>query len=119
MPVGKANPEAFGLVVINRPKDAVTNINKRDGSHIEFPSCDQIRHDDGCRGVAQLVCMNNSESLNCNDLHFGGLAKAIMQMPDDCGFATQGSQRLERFGYKVKLNRTEDIEGQTKETEML
>lgn len=84
-PVGEANPQAFGLVVIDGPEDAVTNINKRDGSHIEFLSCDQIRHDR--RGVAQIVCMNNSERSNCNDLHFGGLAGTIMRMPDDCGFA--------------------------------
>lgn len=86
--VGEANPQAFGLVVIDGPEDAVTNLNKREGSHIEFLSCDQKRHDDGRRGVVQLVCMNNSESSNCNDLHLGGLAGTIMRMPDDCGFAT-------------------------------
>lgn len=86
--VGEANPQAFGLVVIDGPEDAVTNLNKREGSHIEFLSCDQKRHDDGRRGVVQLVCMNNSESSNCNDLHLGGLAGTIMRMPDDCGFAS-------------------------------
>lgn len=86
--VGEANPQAFGLVVIDGPEDAVTNLNKREGSHIEFLSCDRKRHDDGRRGVAQLVCMNNTESSNCNDLHLGGLAGTIMRMPDDCGFAT-------------------------------
>lgn len=36
--VGGSNPQAFSLVVIGRPQDAVINLNKRDGSHIELLS---------------------------------------------------------------------------------
>lgn len=85
-PVGGSNPQAFGLVVIDGPEDAVTNLNKRDGSHIVFLSCEQDRNDGG--GTAQFVCMDDTESSNCNDMHLGGLAGTIMRMPDDCGFAT-------------------------------
>jgi len=83
--VGGANPQAFGLVVIDGPQDAVTNLNKRDGSHVDFLSCNQKR-DDG-PGIAQFVCMDDSESSNCNDMNAGGLAGTIMRMPEDCGFA--------------------------------
>ena len=84
--VGGSNPQAFGLVVIDGPEDAVTNLNKRDGSHIEFLSCDRKLNDDG--GTAQFVCMNDGEGSNCNDMYNGGLQGTIMRMPDDCGFAT-------------------------------
>ena len=84
--VGGSNPQAFGLVVIDGPENAVTNLNKRDGSHVEFLSCDRKLNDDG--GTAQFVCMDDGEGSNCNDMYNGGLQGTIMRMPDDCGFAT-------------------------------
>ncbi|MCJ1282906.1 hypothetical protein MMC26_002232 [Xylographa opegraphella] len=84
--VGDSNPQVFGLVVIDGPQDAVTNLNKRDGSRIEFLSCDQERGNDG--GTAKFLCMDSSESSNCNYMHIGGLTGTIMRMPEDCGFAT-------------------------------
>ena len=84
--VGESNPQVFGLVVIDGPEDAVTNLNKRDGSHIEFLSCDRRLNDNG--GQALIACMNDGDDSNCNEMHRGGLAGTIMRMPDDCGFAT-------------------------------
>lgn len=84
--IGESNPQAFGLVIIDGPQDAVTSLNKRDGSHIDFLYCDQER-DDGL-GVAQLVCTDDSVGSNCNDMHAGGLKGTIIKMPENCGFAT-------------------------------
>lgn len=84
--VGGSNPQAFGLVVIDGPQNAVTSLSKRDGSHVDFLYCDQER--DNGPGIAQLVCTNDSENSNCNDMHDGGLRGTIMKMPEDCGFAT-------------------------------
>lgn len=84
--VGEANPQAFGLVVIDGPPGAVKSLRKRDGSHISFVDCDQERGNG--RGIAQFVCMNDSKHSNCKDMHLGGLAGTILAMPDDCGFAS-------------------------------
>ncbi|KAI5203118.1 glycoside hydrolase, partial [Aureobasidium subglaciale] len=84
--VGQVNPQAFGLVVIDGPPDAVTNLRKRDGSHISFLSCDTAR--DHSPGIARIVCMDMSGTSNCNDMHQGGLEGTIIKLPEDCGFAT-------------------------------
>ena len=84
--VGGSNPQVFGLVVIDGPENAVSNVNKRDGSHIEFTSCDRNVTEEG--GVAQFVCMQDGEGSNCDDMHKGGLEGTILRMPDECGFAT-------------------------------
>lgn len=84
--VGETNPQVFGLVVIDGPEDAVSSLSKRDGSHLEFLSCDQDRGTEP--GVAQFVCIDTSETSNCEDMHKGGLHGTILRMPEDCGFAT-------------------------------
>ena len=86
--VGESNPQAFGLVVIDGPEDAVANIAKRDGSHIEFLSCHRKLKDDGNVHTAQFMCMSNADDSNCDHMHKGGLPGTILRMPDDCGFAT-------------------------------
>ncbi len=83
--VGGADPQVFGLVVIDGPESAVSSLRPRDGSHIQFLSCD---HDRGtAQGTAQIICMNTSEMSNCDDMHKGGLPGTILRMPEDCGFA--------------------------------
>lgn len=84
--VGQSNPQAFGLVVIDGPPDAVTSLSKRDGSHVHFLDCDQHRGDG--RSTARFVCNNSSDNSNCDDMHQGGLAGTILKMPEECGFAT-------------------------------
>lgn len=84
--VGGSNPQVFGLVVIDGPEAAVSSLSPRDGSHLEFLSCDQDRGTGP--GVAQFVCMDTSDSSNCDDMHKDGLAGTILRMPEDCGFAT-------------------------------
>ena len=83
---GASNPQAFGLVVIDGPPDAVTSLSKRDGSHIHFLDCDRYRGDGP--GTAQFVCNSSSEESNCDNMHQGGLAGTILKMPEECGFAT-------------------------------
>lgn len=84
--VGNANPQTFGFVVIDGPEDAVSSLRRRDGSHLEFLSCEQDRGTE--RGVAQFVCMDTSENSNCDDMRKNGLAGTILRMPEECGFAT-------------------------------
>ena len=86
--VGESNPQAFGLVVIDGAEDAVANLARRDGSHLEFLSCNRHLRDDGGVYTAQFLCMNDSSDSNCDDMHKGGLSGTIVRMPDDCGFAT-------------------------------
>ena len=81
-----AGGQAFGLVVIDGPPDAVTSLSKWDGSHIRFLDCDQ--HRGHGPGTAQFICINSSDQSNCNDMHLGGFAGTVLKMPEECGFAT-------------------------------
>lgn len=99
--VGQSNPQAFGLVVIDGPPDAVTSLSKRDGSHIQFLDCDQYRGD-GPR-TARFVCNNSSDKSNCDDMHQGGLAGTILKMPEECGFATYA------VGHAVSPSSSQDL----------
>ncbi len=84
--VGGSDPQAFGLVVIDGPEGTVSSLSRRDGSHLEFLSCDQNRGTGP--GSAQFVCMDTSDTSNCDDMHKDGLPGTILRMPEDCGFAT-------------------------------
>lgn len=79
-------PNAFFMVVIDGPPGAVTNLNKRDGSHIEFLTPGMHLGQD--RQTAQFVCMDDSEHSNCNDIHLDGVEGTIIRLPDEQGFAT-------------------------------
>lgn len=83
-----SNLGAFGFVVIDGPAGTVTNVAKRDGSHIEFISRGE-HHGPGPQ-TAQFVCLNAAtaeEDSNCNDMYRDGLPGTILRMPDDQGFA--------------------------------
>lgn len=83
--IGDSDPQVFGLVVIDGPEGAVANLRRRDGSHIQFLSCDQDRGTES--GTAQFICMDTSDKSTCDDMHKDGLTGTILRMPEDCGFA--------------------------------
>lgn len=75
----------FGLVVIDGPAGTVTNVAKRDGSHVEFVT--RGEHLRPGSQTAQFVCMEIGEDSNCDDMFLDGLPGTILRMPDDQGFA--------------------------------
>ena len=79
------NPNALFFVVIDGPPGAVSNLNKRDGSHIEFLS-PAVHHGQASQ-TTHFICMDDSAESNCDDMHFEGLEGTIIRMPDDLGFA--------------------------------
>lgn len=81
----------FGFVVIDGPPDVVTSFDKRDGSHIELLDCDlgDAKHDHKVHTI-QLVCTEDSETSNCDDVHLGGAEGTIVKLPADCGYADHG-----------------------------
>ncbi|GAB1217038.1 hypothetical protein ATERTT37_006259 [Aspergillus terreus] len=80
-----AGGKAFFFVLVDGPPDAVTNVNQRDGSHLEFVT-GGVHHGQAAQ-TAHFVCMDHSENSNCDDLYFGGLEGKILRMPDNFGFA--------------------------------
>lgn len=83
-PGGDPNLEAFGFVLIAGPKDVVSSFNqKRDGSHVEVVDCSSI----SAAGIqrARIVCTNDSEDSNCDDVLEGGPEGTVVRMPDGCG----------------------------------
>ncbi|KAF2717776.1 hypothetical protein K431DRAFT_297554 [Polychaeton citri CBS 116435] len=82
-----ANPNngAFFFVVIDGPPDAVTNLNKSDGSHLEFLT-GPVHHGQTSQ-TAHFICMDDSPSSNCDDMYLNGLNGTIIRLPDHLGFA--------------------------------
>jgi hypothetical protein len=79
------NVAAFFFVVIDGPPGTVANLNKRDGSHLEFVT-GGIHHGQAPQ-TAHFVCMDDSSESNCEDMHADGLEGTAIRMPDDMGFA--------------------------------
>ncbi|KAI0024494.1 chitotriosidase-1 [Xylariomycetidae sp. FL0641] len=75
----------FLFVVIDGPPGTVSNLNKRDGSHIEFIT--KGEHHGPEPQVAHFVCMDDSPESNCDEMSSGGLEGTVLRMPDDMGFA--------------------------------
>ncbi|KAJ5109929.1 hypothetical protein N7532_002574 [Penicillium argentinense] len=80
-----AGGEAFLFVLVDGPSDTVTNVNKRDGSHLEFVTGGV--HHGQARQTAHFVCMDDSDTSNCHDMHENGLDGTILRMPEGKGFA--------------------------------
>jgi hypothetical protein len=76
----------FGFVLIAGPKDAVSSIGKRDGSHIEVVDCASIESSE--RQTTRIICTNDGADSNCDDMLEGGLEGTILRMPDGCGPGT-------------------------------
>lgn len=76
---------AFFFVVIDGPPGTVSNINKRDGSHLEFVT-GAVHHGQASQ-TAHFICMDDSPDSNCDDMHLDGLEGTIIRMPDHIGFA--------------------------------
>lgn len=79
-------PNAFFFIVIDGPPGAVSNVNKRDGSHLEFLTTRGL-HDGLEPQTAQFVCMDDSPGSNCDAMHLEGLEGSVLRMPDGMGFA--------------------------------
>lgn len=83
-PGGDPNLQAFGFVLIAGPKEVVSSFNyKRDGSHVEVVDCSSI----SAAGIqkVRILCTNDSEDSNCDDVLDGGLKGTVVRMPDGCG----------------------------------
>lgn len=77
--------DAFFFILIDGPSDVVTNLNKRDGSHLEFVT-GGVHHGQATQ-TAHFVCLDDSADSNCDDIHLHGLEGKVLRMPDDLGFA--------------------------------
>ncbi|KAF2460036.1 hypothetical protein BDY21DRAFT_361899 [Lineolata rhizophorae] len=85
---GKTAPNngVLGFVVIDGPKNAVSNANKRDGSHLEFIDCDNVNGEE--RQAVRYVCTVAGLDSNCDDMFLDGIEGTILKMPDNCGPGT-------------------------------
>lgn len=72
-------------MLIDGPSNAVTNVNKRDGSHLEFVTSGT--HYGQALQTAHFVCIDDSEDSNCDDINLYGLRGKILRMPDGLSFA--------------------------------
>ncbi|KAJ5551531.1 hypothetical protein N7461_006229, partial [Penicillium sp. DV-2018c] len=75
--------ETVAQLVIAGPSDVVSNLDKRDGSHTTFLSCEGI-HDRGLQ-TARIACMKDGEDSNCDDILLNDLEGTIFKMPENCG----------------------------------
>jgi hypothetical protein len=78
--------QPFGFVLISGPASVVSNLNKRDGSHMTFLSCEDITTAE--KQTTRLVCMDDSEDSNCDDILLDGIEGTIIKMPENCGPGT-------------------------------
>lgn len=62
--------DAFFFVLVDGPADSVTNVNKRDGWHIEFFT-GGVYHGQAGK-TAHSVCLDDSADSNCDDMHLHG-----------------------------------------------
>ncbi|PKY09339.1 hypothetical protein P168DRAFT_324321 [Aspergillus campestris IBT 28561] len=83
VPITNPNDGAFGFVLITGPKDIVSSLSKRDGSHVEFVDCPSITSSE--RQKTRLICTTDEEDSNCDDILDGGLEGTVVRMPDNCG----------------------------------
>lgn len=81
------NEEAFGFILIDGPSSVVSNLDKRDGSHIEFLDCDSIK-DSKEKQVTRIVCTNDGPSSNCDDMLEDGLPGTVIKLPQSCKIAS-------------------------------
>lgn len=80
------NDTGFGWVIMAGPKDQLTSLNKRDGSHWELFDCpdrDSITEDH--RITVRAICTDDSSDSNCDDLFLGGVENTVVEMPGHCG----------------------------------
>lgn len=78
-------PGAFLSVIVDGPPDAVANLNKRDGSHLQFLT--RGIHQGTAAKTTHFVCTDDTQTSNCDDMHLNGLEGTVIRMPDHMGFA--------------------------------
>ena len=74
---------AFGFVVIDGPAGALADLSK-EGSDYEFLNCPVTAG----RQKVRLLCTNDTENSNCDDIYLDGVEGTIIKMPDGCGEGT-------------------------------
>lgn len=82
-PTADPATSAFGFVLISGPKDVVSSFSKRDDSDIEVVDCPSITSDE--RQTTRVVCTNDGEDSNCDEIFHRGLEGTVVRMPDNCG----------------------------------
>ena len=83
---GDPDQQEFGFVLIDGPSQAVTSMNKRDGSHLEFINCADVRSAN--RQTVRFVCTQTGDGSNCDNIMEGGVAGTVVKMPSGCGPGT-------------------------------
>jgi hypothetical protein len=81
-----AGEGTWGMIVIDGPKSAVTSVNKRDNSHLEFLDCDKAEGE--ARQTVRYICLNPGSDSNCDDMLLDGIEGTVLKMPDNCGPGT-------------------------------
>lgn len=80
------NENGFGWVIMTGPEEDLISVDKRDGSHWELFDCpdrDTVTEDHQI--TVRAVCVNDSPESNCAALFNGGVARTVVEMPEDCG----------------------------------
>ncbi|KAF6812686.1 glycosyl hydrolase family 18 [Colletotrichum sojae] len=80
-----ADKNSFGWYIMSGPRDELTSLNKRDGSHWELFDCEAgALHEK--RQTVRAVCTDDSEASNCGLIHEGqDVAETVVEMPEGCG----------------------------------
>ncbi|KAE8363570.1 hypothetical protein BDV27DRAFT_158663 [Aspergillus caelatus] len=81
------NTRAFGFVLIAGPDDSLSSFSKRDGSDIELLDCESFKSGTEFQRT-RLICINDGEDNNCDDILKGGLNGTVVRMPEGCGPGT-------------------------------
>lgn len=76
------NDSAFGFFILSGPKNEITTMNKRDGSHWELFNCHPTTEK---RQTVQAICTDTSSESNCHDVFEDGAEHTVIEMPDGCG----------------------------------
>jgi hypothetical protein len=77
------NYNSVGFVLIDGSTQAVSSLNKRDGSHLRFLDCHTVVEDK--RQSLRFVCSHHGPGSNCDQMMEGGIEGTVVKMPDNCG----------------------------------
>ncbi|KAL1614362.1 hypothetical protein SLS54_009789 [Diplodia seriata] len=78
--------QAFGFVLIDGASAAVSNVDKRDGSHLDFLGCESLRGTH--HQTIRYVCTYTGPGSNCDAMLEKGIEGTVLKMPESCGEGT-------------------------------
>ncbi|KAK6341165.1 hypothetical protein TWF696_008251 [Orbilia brochopaga] len=92
------NNHPFGFFILSGPREQVSNLDKRDGSHWELYDCPKDPVE--ARHTVKAVCTNDGPDSNCGDIFLGdhGAPGTVVEMPAGCGPG--------RYAMAVKMEKT-------------